>query len=71
MDRQYGGVPHRKVRILNGAILMVFTGLLNGFETVKSCIDDPDMEFIKTCIYDEIIPTLDLPKTELLNTPTA
>ncbi len=58
----------RKVRILNGAhTSMVFCGLLNGLETVKSCIDHPKMlEFIKTCIYDEIIPTLDLPKTELL-----
>jgi tagaturonate reductase len=57
----------RKVRILNGAhTAMVSYGLLEGFETVKSCIDDPDMlEFVKKCIYEEIIPTLDLPESEL------
>ncbi len=57
----------RKVRILNGAhTSMVPYALLRGFDTVKSCIDNPDMlAFIKRCVYDEIIPTLDLPKDEL------
>ena len=58
----------RKVRILNGAhTSMVPFALLSGFDTVKSCVDDEEMcAFLKGCIYDEIIPTLDLPKEELL-----
>ncbi|MBQ7975650.1 MAG: tagaturonate reductase [Clostridia bacterium] len=57
----------RKVRILNGAhTAFVPYGLLEGFDTVKSCIDNGKMlSFIKNCIYDEIIPTLDLPEKEL------
>ena len=57
----------RKVRILNGAhTSLVPYALLCGFDTVKSCIDDEGMNaHIRKCIYDEIIPTLDLPKDEL------
>ncbi len=57
----------RKVRILNGAhTSFVPYALMKGFDTVKSCIDDKVMlTFIKSCVYDEIIPTLDLPKEEL------
>lgn len=57
----------RKVRILNGAhTSFVPYALLEGFDTVKSCIDDEKMNaFIKKCIYEEIIPTLDLPESEL------
>ncbi len=57
----------RKVRILNGAhTSLVPYALLSGLDTVKSCIDDPTMNaHIKKCVYDEIIPTLDLPKDEL------
>lgn len=57
----------RKVRILNGAhTSMVPYALLRGFETVKSCMDDADMlAYVKRCVFDEIIPTLDLPKEEL------
>ena len=58
----------RKVRILNGAhTSMVPYALLKGFDTVKSCMDDPEMlSFVKKCVYDEIIPTLDLPRDELI-----
>ena len=58
----------RKVRILNGAhTSLVPYALLEGLDTVKSCIDDETMiNHIKKCVYDEIIPTLDLPKDELL-----
>ncbi|MDY6314409.1 MAG: tagaturonate reductase [Clostridia bacterium] len=58
-----------KVRILNGAhTSMVSYALLRGFDTVKSCMDNPEMlAFIKRCIFDEIIPTLDLPEKELTN----
>ena len=57
----------RKVRILNGAhTSLVPYAMLEGKDTVKSCIDDPVMyEHIKKCVFDEIIPTLDLPKEEL------
>lgn len=58
----------RKVRILNGAhTSLVPYALLSGFDTVKSCVDDEVMrEYIRKCVFDEIIPTLDLPKEELI-----
>jgi len=58
----------RKVRILNGAhTSLVPYALLEGFDTVKSCVDDEKMlSHIKKCVFDEIIPTLDLPKEELI-----
>ena len=57
----------RKVRILNGAhTSLVPYALLSGLETVKDCIDDATMNaHIRKCVFDEIIPTLDLPKDEL------
>lgn len=58
----------RKVRILNGAhTSLVPYALLSGFDTVKSCVDDDKMRsHIEKCVFDEIIPTLDLPKDELV-----
>ena len=58
----------RKVRILNGAhTSLVPYALLSGLDTVKSCIDDGVMrEHIRKCVFDEIIPTLDLPRDELI-----
>ena len=58
----------RKVRILNGAhTSLVPYAMLEGFDTVKSCIDDERMcAHLKRCVFDEICPTLDLPKDELL-----
>lgn len=57
----------RKVRILNGAhTSLVPYALLCGFDTVKSCVDNEEMNaYIKKCVFDEIIPTLDLPRDEL------
>ncbi len=59
----------RKVRILNGAhTSLVPYALLSGKDTVKSCIDDPTMsEHLRKCVFEEIIPTLDLPREELLS----
>ena len=59
----------RKVRILNGAhTSLVPYALLSGLDTVKSCIDDATMNaHIRKCVFDEIIPTLDLPKDELIS----
>ncbi|MBE6595721.1 MAG: tagaturonate reductase [Ruminococcaceae bacterium] len=57
----------RKVRILNGAhTSMVPYALLCGFDTVLSCMEDKDMHaYIRRCVFEEIIPTLDLPRAEL------
>ena len=57
----------RKVRILNGAhTSMVPYAMLKGFDTVRSCMEDEDMlAYVKRCVFDEIIPTLDLPEEEL------
>lgn len=57
----------RKVRILNGAhTAMIPYAMLKGLETVGDCMNDEKMcAFVKKCVYDEIIPTLDLPYEEL------
>ena len=59
----------RKVRILNGAhTSLVPYALLSGLDTVGSCIANETMlAHLKSCIYDEIIPTLDLPREELID----
>ncbi len=59
----------RKVRILNGAhTSMIPYAMLENIETVGDCMDNKTMcEFVKSCVYDEIIPTLDMPKEELLS----
>lgn len=58
----------RKVRILNGAhTSMIPYAMLLGLETVKNCMDDPTVsKFLSACVLDEIVPTLDLPKDELI-----
>ena len=57
----------RKVRILNGAhTSMIPYAMLEGIETVGDCMKDKQMsEFVEKCVYEEIIPTLDLPFEEL------
>lgn len=59
----------RKVRILNGAhTSMVPYAMLKGFKTVGECVNNPQMlEYVKKCVFDDIIPTLDLPKQELID----
>lgn len=58
----------RKVRILNGAHTSLTPyALLSGLDTVKSCVDNDVMrEHIRKCVFEEIIPTLDLPRDELI-----
>jgi tagaturonate reductase len=58
----------RKVGILNGAhTAMVPVSYLYGIDTVKETLDDEVLEkFIKDAIYDEIIPALNMDKSELL-----
>ncbi len=57
----------RKVRILNGAhTAMVPLGLLYGNETVKDTVDDSFTgTFIRSLIFEEVIPTLEMGKREL------
>jgi tagaturonate reductase len=57
----------RKVRILNGAhTTLVPVAYFAGFRTVKESIDDPSIgTYIRNAIFNEIIPTLDLPADEL------
>ncbi len=57
----------RKVRILNGAhTSMVPYALLSGLTTVKDCMDNDCMKkFVSDCLFNEVIPTLDLPLDEL------
>lgn len=57
----------RKVRILNGAHTMtVLAAYLYGLDTVKECMDDELIRtFMEKGIYNEVIPTLDLPESEL------
>ncbi len=59
----------RKVRILNGAhTSMIPYAMLTGIETVRDCMEDATMSaFVRRCVYEEIIPTLDLPREELLS----
>lgn len=59
----------RKVRILNGAhTSMIPYALLSNIKTVGECMKDEKMsKFVKECVFDEIIPTLDLPKDELID----
>ncbi len=58
----------RKVRILNGAhTSLVPYALLSGFDTVRSCTQDEVMrKHLESCVFGEIIPTLDLPREELI-----
>ncbi len=56
----------RKVRILNGAHTMtVLAAYLCGLDTVGECMNDEDIsEFMKKGIFEEIIPTFELPEEE-------
>jgi len=58
----------RKVRILNGAhTSLVPVAYLSGFRTVMDSVNDEAIgRFIRSAIFDEIIPTLDLPSEELV-----
>ena len=63
----YTPYMQRKVRILNGAhTSTVCAALLCGFDTVGEMMSDTLLRgFLEREIFDEIIPTLDLPKKEL------
>lgn len=56
----------RKVRILNGAhTSMVPVAYLYGLDKVKASVEDEVVgEFIKSVMFDEIVPAMDFPKDE-------
>ena len=57
----------RKVRILNGSHTSIVPyALLSGLETVGDCMENDEIKsFLSKCLFEEIIPTLDLPEDEL------
>lgn len=57
----------RKVRILNGAhTAMVPIAYLAGIRTVREAVEDKEIgKIIQAIIFDEIIPSLNLPKEEM------
>jgi len=59
----------RKVRILNGAhTMMAMPAHLHGLATIKACMDDPlMMAYLHKGVFEEIVPTLDLPEDELMD----
>ena len=58
----------RKVRILNGAhTTMVLGAYLAGQDIVRDCMKDEVISaYMNKALYEEIIPTLELPKEELM-----
>lgn len=57
----------RKVKILNGShTAMVPVAYLYGIDTVKEAVSDSVVgKFVKHYIWDEVIPTIDLPKADM------
>lgn len=62
-------VPYkqRKVKILNGShTCLVPVAYLAGIDTVRETIEDPQLgKFVKEFIFDEIIPTIDIPYNQM------
>ncbi len=58
----------RKVTLLNGPHTVLSpVGYLSGLNTVKECCEDPEIgQFVHKVMYDELLPTLNLPESELL-----
>lgn len=61
------GYKKRKVRLLNGShTALIAKAYLRGYSTVGEAMADIELEeYIDTLLYDEIIPTVDLPFAEL------
>jgi tagaturonate reductase len=59
----------RKVTLLNGPhMVLAPVGYLSGLDTVKECVEDAVIgPFVRQVMFDELMPTLDLPKDELEN----
>ena len=58
----------RKVTLLNGPHTVLSPiGYLSGLNTVKECCEDPVIgKFVHKVMYEELLPTLNLPENELL-----
>ena len=58
----------RKVTLLNGPHTVLSpVGYLSGLNTVKECCEDPVIgKFVHKVMYEELLPTLNLPENELL-----
>ena len=57
----------RKVTLLNGPHTVLSpVGYLSGLNTVKECCEDPLIgPFVRKVMYEELLPTLNLPREEL------
>ncbi len=57
----------RKVTLLNGPHTVLSpVGYLSGLDTVKQCCEDPEVgKFVHKVMFEELLPTLNLPKEEL------
>ena len=57
----------RKVKLLNGAhTSMLFLSYLRGNNTVEDSLNDQVIaDFLKTTLYDEVIPTIAMPRDDL------
>ena len=58
----------RKVTLLNGPHTVLSpVGYLSGLNTVKECCEDPEIgKFVHKVMFDELLPTLNLPEEELV-----
>jgi tagaturonate reductase len=56
----------RKVKLLNGAHTSVsLAGYLAGLETVREYTEDPVLgKFLEKCLFEELVPTVNLPEAE-------
>lgn len=63
-------VPYkqRKVKILNGShTTLVPVSYLAGIDAVKETIEDNELgKFVKEFIFDEVIPTIDIPQDQMI-----
>lgn len=63
-------VPYkqRKVKILNGShTTLVPVSYLAGIDAVKETIEDPELgKFVREFIFDEVIPTIDIPHDQMV-----
>ncbi len=59
----------RKVKILNGShTCLVPVSYLSGIDTVRETIEDPQLgKFVKEFIFDEVVPTIDIPKDQMIS----
>jgi tagaturonate reductase len=58
----------RKVTLLNGPHTVLSpVGYLSGLNTVRECIEDETVgAYVRKVMYDELLPTLNLPENELM-----